>query len=472
MMAGAGIVAQCVFSFSPNIWVDEAFSISLTAHPWQEMISIAATDVHPPLYYIILKSITGAILFVLPQAPVICIGKLVSVLPFVILLALAATKVRRTWGNYVGGLWGVALMAAPSLIKQGVEIRMYGWAMLFVALAYLFAYGVITQRRKRDWVLFIFAGIAAAYTHYYAVIAVTPVYLLLFYHSCKNGRSAVLLWLGAASITVIAYLPWLFVFMQQAQVVSNDYWIQYPDKGVYGLYAISLFQDSFTAGAVVLIIVTAIQASIKDTVHRKRNCYILTGILCGAITFVIGLGATYLIRPVFIFRYAYPGLACFWLALVLGVGMSKKGTLKLLFVLIIAGTYLYQLFIFGLSEGKQAKEHIRLMEELERHPNAVLLTSFNSEQRTFSTLTGRKCLTYDKTEPSELSKKVYPACRETNIPDLSSFLSQKNHPDYILLTSKRNQDFGILKQFFVGRFIEVIYFDLYYIPAAGDGTAH
>jgi uncharacterized membrane protein len=34
---------------------DEIFSLRLTEHSWSEMIRLAKLDVHPPLYYMILK---------------------------------------------------------------------------------------------------------------------------------------------------------------------------------------------------------------------------------------------------------------------------------------------------------------------------------------------------------------------------------------------------------------------------------
>lgn len=474
-VATVGSTAQFIFSFSPNIWIDEAFSIALTAHPWREMLSIAATDVHPPLYYIILKAITGVILFILPNTSSICIGKLVSVLPFALLLWIAVTKVRRTWGNYVGGLWGASLFAAPSLITQGVEIRMYGWAMLFVTLAYLFAYDVIVKARKRDWCCFTVAGLASAYTHYYACIAVTPVYLLLLYTSFRKERNTLLQWCLTATVTVVGYLPWLFIFINQAQTVAGDYWISYPDLAEYQRYAVGVLNSPLMTGIVFLIIFLQLISLLRGNDSGPYRGYILTGILCGAATLAVGLAATYIIRPVFIFRYIYPGLACFWLALIIGTKCTGKSTMRLSFALILAGSFISQFIGFGLSEGKQAKELLRWTEELNRHPDAILITNHNSAQSTFSTLTGRTCLTFDNTETSDLSKQVFPVCRQPNIADIQSFLNRKEHPTYILLLtapeSGEERNF-LSSQYYVGKFFESVYFDMYVIPATENGAEH
>lgn len=473
--AVASLAAQLVFSLSPNIWVDEAFSVALASHPWREMLSIASTDVHPPLYYIILKALTEIVLLVFPHASAICIGKLVSVLPFALLLVAACTKVRRTWGNYVGGLWGMAIFAAPSLILQGVEIRMYGWAMFFVTLAYLFAYDVITKARKRDWCCFVLAGLASAYTHYYACIAVTPVYLLLLYISFRKGRFYLLRWLAAAAVTVVGYLPWLFIFVTQARNVEADYWIQYPDLTEFRRYVVGVFGDSVTAGIVCLIIFLqflSIGRGKEGIMHRR---FLLTGILCGVATIFVGLTATYLIRPVFAFRYMYPGLACFWLALIIGAEKTGKAPMKLFFAVLMASAWLYQFLAFGLLEGKQAKELIRWTELLNRYPDAVLITDNNAEQRTFSTLTRRTCLTFDKEATTEISKQVYPACRQPNIADIQSFLNQEKHPTYIVILtgpSYGNDKIALPCQYYVDKFFWSFYFDMYIIPATENGAEH
>lgn len=469
------VTTQLIFSCSSNIWIDEAFSIALTSHSWQEMLSIAASDVHPPLYYFILKALTGLIHSIFPSFSIICIGKLISVLPFAILLVLASTKVRRAWGNFVGALWGFSLFAAPSMIFQGVEIRMYGWAMLFVSSAYLCAYDIITKNRKRDWLLFTLAGLASAYTHYYACIAVTPVYLMLLYASARKREWGNLRrWLGSATITIIGYIPWLFIFLHQAQTVSKDYWIQLPDIKEFHTYLHNFLNDSITVGIVSLIILLVLASLIRDKGKiLLRNHYILSGLLCGIFTISIGLIATYLVKPVFIFRYMYPGLACFWLALIIGCNVSGKAILKIALTVTLAGTYFINMLIFGLNEGKAAKEHARFLQELSKHPDAVFITELNYQQRTLSTVLGKDCLTFDKEKSSDISRRVFSACQNPNISNLQAFLNQPNHPTYVVICTPCIQRIEISQQYCAGLFMEgAFFFQMYVIPATENGAEH
>lgn len=63
-------------------WYDEMFSIMLIRMPISELIEKTAKDVHPPLYYLILK---GVCHFVGESGPVL---HAVSLLPYLMVLVL------------------------------------------------------------------------------------------------------------------------------------------------------------------------------------------------------------------------------------------------------------------------------------------------------------------------------------------------------------------------------------------------
>ena len=49
------IICSFITIFENTIWVDEAYSLELAKHSMIDLIKIDSLDVHPPLYYIILK---------------------------------------------------------------------------------------------------------------------------------------------------------------------------------------------------------------------------------------------------------------------------------------------------------------------------------------------------------------------------------------------------------------------------------
>lgn len=467
-----GITEQLFFCFSTDIWKDEAFSLALIAHPWREMLNLAAQDVHPPFYYVILKAITDAVHAVIPLLPVICIAKLVSCLPYVILLAVAVVKVRKMWGNYVAGLFALSLVSAPSLISQGIEIRMYSWAMLFVTLAYISAFGVMRTGSMRCWVCFTLCGLASAYTHYYACIAVTPVYLYLLYISIRCGRSAILNWTLASFFTVAGYLPWLIIFLNQARTVSNDYWIDLPDLHKYASYAVRLLYEAPVAGIVALIILQVCSKSDKKNSLNLRG-YVLTGGFCVLFVCIVALSISYLVQPIFIFRYLYPALPCLWLSLILGCHYAGKTPLKAAMAILLGSLFVSQLIECACRESYRSKEQRQLTEVLNVHTDSVFVCDDASVQQTLSLLTEGNCLCFDKKENTDLFKKVFPGISKPNIADFETLIRQKQHPTYVVMIGEKKLEQRyktLFSPYYVRSFKELFFKDLYIIPATEDGA--
>ena len=72
--------------FSSDIWYDELFTVGFVSQPVGRMISLAARDVHPPLYYLMVKAAVELVHLFAPGADAVIICKVVSVLPYLALL--------------------------------------------------------------------------------------------------------------------------------------------------------------------------------------------------------------------------------------------------------------------------------------------------------------------------------------------------------------------------------------------------
>jgi hypothetical protein len=53
-----------ILGLNKSLWLDEVYTIKLSVISFKHVILTTATDVHPPLYYLILKSI----LLILPKS--------------------------------------------------------------------------------------------------------------------------------------------------------------------------------------------------------------------------------------------------------------------------------------------------------------------------------------------------------------------------------------------------------------------
>ena len=103
--------AMAAFSFSlcgaEDIWYDELFTMSFVRQPVGKLLELAAQDVHPPLYYLIVKAVLECVRLVLPAMNEVAAAKMVSVLPYLGLLAYSAVLVRKRDGWLCAGLFAI-----------------------------------------------------------------------------------------------------------------------------------------------------------------------------------------------------------------------------------------------------------------------------------------------------------------------------------------------------------------------------
>lgn len=186
------------------VWGDEQFTLTVIALPWAEIPQRLAADIHPPLYYALVKLWVAA----LSSVPV---ETLVAARAFSGLwVALAGLVVSRCWLReapkrarvFFWLLW----VLAPVLVLYGRMARSYSLQLFLAVLA------LAAGRRLRDnpsysrvaW--FVLAAAALLWTHYLPGIAVCVAVL---------GRLAFSSWRHSVLAAVgigLAYTPWLSVF--------------------------------------------------------------------------------------------------------------------------------------------------------------------------------------------------------------------------------------------------------------------
>lgn len=202
-----------------SILYDDAYSVFMIKASYSDIALITASDVHPPLYYWGLKTyslIFGDSIFAL---------RIFSFLGIFFVLLLGCFPVRRMFGHEVAISFLILITIFPVTQYLISDIRMYSWAMFFVLVCGLFAYKVFENGRVKDWSIFFFSGIAAAYIHNYGLLSILGIYLILFICLFTKKKSWIKL-LVCGLVFVLAYSPWLFQLIGQIDHVSKDYWIK------------------------------------------------------------------------------------------------------------------------------------------------------------------------------------------------------------------------------------------------------
>ena len=351
------LIKSITLCFSNDIWYDELFTVGMIEHSYGDLIAFTVRDVHPPLYYCIVKFVVELCKLMAPTADTVITSKIVSVLPYFILLLYSVTFIRKRFGIFTGGLFLFCVVSMPQLSAYTVEIRMYSWALLFVTAAFLHAYCIVTGHEFDNlsyihYIALILYGLAAAYTQYFACVAVIMVYLYVLVVFFIKDRKRIRQWSVCVAVSIVGYAPWLYALYTQIAAVGENYWILPVSLRTFGGCVKFLMKPAFTSEALnivlaVLLFVTYIYIFVWNVVKLCHNSRVLRqetnddgrqqaikqwndfafitagiGVLVGLVLF--GFVSSILFHPIFVYRYMIPALGCFWLSFAVGLGRMAQ----------------------------------------------------------------------------------------------------------------------------------------------------
>lgn len=223
VLALAVFVSCLNFSMiSDNVlWGDEAFSVNTAQESVSGILQILYyCDNHPPLYYYWLKLFGTLFGYTVP------VFHLASLAAFVIGIVLALTVIRKHFGMLAAAFFVMISGLGQACLEYNLEVRMYALAFLCVAACFYCAYRIISDGGRKAWIGMVLWALAAAYSHYYALVAVgimmffTGVAVWIKYRgkTWKKGLLAIIAFL-------IGYAPWLYFLYAGLRTVSGDWWI-------------------------------------------------------------------------------------------------------------------------------------------------------------------------------------------------------------------------------------------------------
>ena len=318
-----------------------------------------------------------------------------------LLILYALTKIRKNFGLLTAGIFTFCIVTMPQLSQFTTEIRMYSLALFLVTAAFLHAYEIIKEEKTKDFIYLTIYGLLAAYTHYFACVAIAMVYLYILLWNIWTGKYKKILkkWSVCVGISVLAYIPWMYTLITQVSQVKENYWIlPLTFRSIGGcvkfLLKPSFLNDKWNVVIAVLLFTIYAAAVIyslwknrqedKEADCRQKDGFALGGLLVLAGLVMFGFAASILIRPVFIYRYMLPAMGCFWLCF--AIVISRLLTKKIMFIaimllLLAVGITDYKSFI---KEETWKKEQMDLtVSELKQIGSEdVVVFNFNQMQGT------------------------------------------------------------------------------------------
>ncbi len=206
------------------LWHDEAFSALYIKYSWGEMMYRIGLDVHPPLYYWILRLwsyVFGDGLLSL---------RALSILFGVLTIYAGYLFVKKAFNNPKLALIAAFFLAInPFQIQYSLEARMYTLGTFLVLISSWLLLKALEDNKYSTWIWYAITIAAGLYTHYYIVFSIVAQGLYLLYLFIRN-RQINFKAIGSYALAAVLYLPWVPTFLTQIKRVEASFWIPEPDR--------------------------------------------------------------------------------------------------------------------------------------------------------------------------------------------------------------------------------------------------
>lgn len=189
------------------VWWDEGWTVWLIRHPLGSLPALAARDVHPPLYFLLLwpwRLLAGETMFALRYASVAG-GVLVVALVF---------RLGTDWlGPWTGLLAALLATLSRFAVWWSQEMRMYTLTTVLGLLTLRAAVRYYRHGNRRDGALYVL--LAAANLHTFYLSALYPLVANLWVGAIiwrrPNRRAFLVRWIAAQLATIVLFAPWLII---------------------------------------------------------------------------------------------------------------------------------------------------------------------------------------------------------------------------------------------------------------------
>ena len=257
-----------------DFWYDELFTHRLAQRTFPEIVLSTSSDVHPPLFYILLQPFSGGSEW-LQRVPS---GAFMAGAVF-----LGGVAIARVLGWQTGLAWAVLMALSPLMVRYGAEARQYALANLCMAISvYAMARLTPAWRAPSDdepsaanhadehaaapasglpavgfLALYAVGLLGGLYTHNLMTLvsaALAAMALLLAVARWRgiDGRQGegwrpLVAWLLVHALVAVAYLPWFSRVLFQAEINRVALaWM--PPPTVEGLFRVLSIEAFGTAG--------------------------------------------------------------------------------------------------------------------------------------------------------------------------------------------------------------------------------
>ena len=337
-----------------SIWFDESYSAYLMRYDLPDITHYTAVDVHPPMYYYLLKG--WALLFGSTPAAL----RSFSVVLGVVALILVFVLVRRLFNRRAAGLATLLVAISPMFVRYGIEARMYMLVTVIALLATLVFYQLLHHPGRRWAVLYGLLICLGMWTHYFMAVVWLAHWAYRFVYLRRHGLRGRQLaqaffdsnWLLAHGLAIVLYLPWLPIAWHQMGGLSGGFWIPPITVSTPGDYLSEfwLYQESSLADgwwAVLIFAVTGLLVYLAVQLTRQlrgraQDNWLLVLALAIVPPVLLMALSLYPFKSVFVDRYLLAALVFLAVAVALCLTLTHNhGRTVAILAALIVGCFAY-----------------------------------------------------------------------------------------------------------------------------------
>ena len=376
ILFGISILFLIYMIFTPInqyfIHTDEYFTAALIRQSLGDIINLTAADVHPPLYYLLVKVFLKGLSLLNIKYNLTVVLKLISVIPYFFILFISWFKLRKEYGWFVIGLFCFVLALMSEFLIYFILARMYSWGLLFLFLGFLCFRDILNKSDVKSWILFSLFAVLAAYTHYFVALSFGILYLLLFVYyvgiyGVKNNKISIgsssfneklslngfrfknefLKLFSSMVLSIVLYIPWINVLLNQISYVKNYFWVE--PIGINDVFSFlvyfaypkfSLVKLNLHAILSLISLVFFIYLLIRYLRYSKEDSpeeryFVLSGFLLYFLTIFLGMFLSVVYKPILIQRYLIPSSVIIWFTLIVLIDKIRDGKLLLVSLVLI-----------------------------------------------------------------------------------------------------------------------------------------
>ncbi|MBO4643612.1 MAG: glycosyltransferase family 39 protein, partial [Alphaproteobacteria bacterium] len=321
--------------------LDEMATMLEMRMPLKEMLNFLFTeDVHPPVYYILLK------IWLLFFGDSVFAARVFSYLGVLACAFGGGFMVKKLYGERAGVWYTALFLFLPASFWLFREIRMYSWACFFCTMAFLFAQAALLKGEKKDFVLYVVYAFLGAWTHYYASLTCALIAVAYLVLSFKKNKTIFKKFFLANTVLFLIVCPQIYVLSHQN--LGETTWIS--DKSVFNAYHAYFCQSVFldfgafskmSAFVFSCLWFSGLQALLGGQKNDEKTVS-KTGVFIALSVWYITFFASIVYRPVLIDRYLTLTLGSLYIFFVFGIIDDRRNE-------IILGVFLFLSVVFSFN---------------------------------------------------------------------------------------------------------------------------